>query len=83
MLVDHTGLAPSVQRARNIPEFDSALSVHTHERVYKPILVEKTIVVELGSMGSFIGQLDLTVTDEKINIVLSLPGLGSLDDITT
>lgn len=67
VLVDHTGLAPSVQLARNIPEFDIVLSGHTHERVYKPILVGKTIVVEPGSMGSFIGQLDLRLTNGKIN----------------
>src|SRR5690348_4734978 len=32
VLVDHTGLAPSVQIAHNIPEFDVVLSGHTHER---------------------------------------------------
>ncbi len=67
VLVDHTGLAPSVQLAHDIPEFDIVLSGHTHERVYKPILVGKTIVVEPGSMGSFIGELDVTLSGEKIS----------------
>lgn len=67
VLVDHTGLAPSVQLAHDIPEFDIVLSGHTHERVYKPIVVGKTLVVEPGSMGSFIGQLDLTVRDGAIS----------------
>ncbi len=67
VLVDHTGLAPSVQLAHDIPEFDVVLSGHTHERVYKPILVGKTIVVEPGSMGSFFGQLDLTLKDGAID----------------
>jgi len=57
VLLDHTGLAPSVQLAHDIPEFDIVLSGHTHERTYKPILVGKSIVVEPGSMGSFVGQL--------------------------
>lgn len=74
VLVDHTGLAPSVKLASDIPEFDVVLSGHTHERVYRPILVGKTIVVEPGSMGSFIGQLDLTleggaVTNYKFDLV--------------
>jgi len=34
VLVDHTGLALSVQLAHDIPEFDIVLSAHTHERVY-------------------------------------------------
>lgn len=67
VLVDHTGLAPSVQFAHDIPEFDIVLSGHTHERVYRPILVGKTIVVEPGSMGSFFGQLDVTLKDGKID----------------
>jgi sulfur-oxidizing protein SoxB len=66
VLVDHTGLAPSVQLAHDIPEFDIVLSGHTHERVYRPILVGKTIVVEPGSMGSFIGRLDVTLNDGTI-----------------
>lgn len=67
VLVDHTGLAPSVQLAHDIPEFDIVLSGHTHERVYRPILVGKTIVVEPGSMGSFIGRLDVTVDGGRIS----------------
>jgi 5'-nucleotidase len=67
VLVDHTGLAPSVQLAHDIPEFDIVLSGHTHERVYQPIRVGKTIVVEPGSMGSFIGRLDVTVNDGIIS----------------
>lgn len=67
VLVDHTGLAPSVQLAHDIPEIDVVLSGHTHERVYKPILVGKTIVVEPGSMGSFIGRLDVTLNGGKIS----------------
>jgi sulfur-oxidizing protein SoxB len=74
VLVDHTGLAPSVQIAHNIPEFDVVLSGHTHERVYRPIRVGRTIVVEPGSMGSFIGRLDLTlengaITDSEFDLV--------------
>jgi 2',3'-cyclic-nucleotide 2'-phosphodiesterase (5'-nucleotidase family) len=67
VLLDHTGLAPSVQLAQRIPEFDIVLSGHTHERVYKPILVGKTIVVEPGSLGSFIGELDVTLEAGKIS----------------
>ena len=66
VLVDHTGLAPSVQLAHDIPELDIVLSAHTHERVYEPILVGHTIVVEPGSLGSFLGKLDITLKDGKI-----------------
>ena len=59
--VDHTGLSISRAIAREIPEFDVILSGHTHERTEHPIMEGKVIVVEPGSMGSFLGRLDLTV----------------------
>ncbi|MBC7395836.1 MAG: 5'-nucleotidase C-terminal domain-containing protein [Bdellovibrionales bacterium] len=66
VLIDHTGLAPSVQIAHDIPEFDIILSGHSHERTYHEIKVGNTIVVEPGSMGSFIGKLDVTVEGGKV-----------------
>ena len=59
--VTHTGLTVSRQIAREIPEFDVILSGHTHERTPAPILEGKVIVVEPGSMGSFLGRLDITL----------------------
>lgn len=61
VLVDHTGLSISRALAREIPELDVVLSGHTHERTETPILEGRTLVVEPGSMGSFLGRLDLTV----------------------
>ena len=59
--VDHTGLTVSRQLAREIPEFDIILSGHTHERTTKPIMEGKVVIVEPGSMGSFLGRLDVTL----------------------
>ena len=59
--VTHTGLSVSRQIAREMPELDVVLSGHTHERTARPILEGKVIVVEPGSMGSFLGRLDVTV----------------------
>lgn len=59
--VTHTGLTVSRQIAREIPELDVILSGHTHERTPAPILEGKVIVVEPGSMGSFLGRLDITL----------------------
>ena len=59
--VTHTGLSVSRQIAREIPELDLILSGHTHERTERAIVEGKVIVVEPGSMGSFLGRLDVTV----------------------
>ncbi|HVX60789.1 MAG TPA: bifunctional metallophosphatase/5'-nucleotidase, partial [Pirellulales bacterium] len=62
--VTHTGLTTSRKLARDVPEFDVVLSGHTHERTQQAILEGKTIVAEPGSMGSFLGRLDLVLKPE-------------------
>ncbi len=59
--VTHTGLSISRELARQIPELDVVLSGHTHERTLEPILEGKVLVVEPGSMGSFLGRLEVAV----------------------
>lgn len=66
VLVDHNGLTPMVQVAKEIPEINVILSNHTHERVYQPLWVGNTLIVEPGSLGSFIGVVDLKVKDGKV-----------------
>ena len=62
--VTHTGLTVSRQIAREIPELDVILSGHTHERTSDSITEGKVIVVEPGSLGSFLGRLDLALDKE-------------------
>ncbi len=59
VMANHAGLTVSRQLARELPEFDVILSGHTHERTGKPIFEGKVLIVEPGSMGSFLGRLDL------------------------
>ncbi len=59
--VTHTGLTVSRQIAREVPQFDIILSGHTHERTYAPIHEGRVTIVEPGSMGSFVGRLEVTV----------------------
>jgi 2',3'-cyclic-nucleotide 2'-phosphodiesterase (5'-nucleotidase family) len=57
----HTGLSIARELARQTPEFDVVLSGHSHERTAVPILEGEVIVVEPGSLGSFLGRLDLLI----------------------
>ncbi len=57
--ITHTGLTTARKLAREIGEFDVILSGHTHERTPRPIVEGQTLVVEPGSMGSFLGRLNL------------------------
>lgn len=62
--VTHTGLTIARQMAREMPEFDVVLSGHSHERTSEAILEGHVLVVEPGSMGSFVGRLDLELRPE-------------------
>jgi 2',3'-cyclic-nucleotide 2'-phosphodiesterase (5'-nucleotidase family) len=62
--VTHTGITIARKFARDIPELDVVLSGHTHERTAEPILEGHVIVVEPGSLGSYLGRLDLTLRPE-------------------
>lgn len=64
--VTHTGLTVSRQLAREIPELDVILSGHTHERTPRTIQEGNTLIVEPGSLGSFLGRLHLQVRGGRV-----------------
>jgi 2',3'-cyclic-nucleotide 2'-phosphodiesterase (5'-nucleotidase family) len=63
--VSHTGLTVSRQIARENPELDVILSGHTHERTERVVREGRTLIIEPGSLGSFLGRLDLTLDAEN------------------
>ncbi len=68
IIVAHLGLSQQIHLA-NLPEcegVDYILGGDTHERVRKPIVCKYTKVVEPGAFGSFVGKLELTISNGKI-----------------
>lgn len=68
IILAHLGLSQQIALA-NMPEcagVDYIFGGDTHERVREPIRCQYAKVVEPGAFGSFVGRLDLTVTDGKI-----------------
>jgi S-sulfosulfanyl-L-cysteine sulfohydrolase len=63
VLVSHLGFPQELKLAREVDGIDVLLSGHTHNRVYRPALVNGTIVIQSGCHGSFLGRLDLEVED--------------------
>ena len=64
VIISHSGLTVSRQIARETPEIDVILSGHTHERTVEPIIEGKVLIVEPGSMSSFLGRLDITLGEK-------------------
>jgi len=68
-IVTHMGLAQQVGLANDsrVAGADFIIGADTHERVRVPIQGKYTKVVECGAFGSFLGKLDVTVKDGKID----------------
>lgn len=78
IVLSHLGLPQDLQLAQKVPDIDILLSGHTHNRMNEPIRVGKTLVIQSGCHGSFIGRLDLTLKDG--NIIDSHHQLIAVDD---
>lgn len=68
VMLAHLGLSQQIALA-NMPECEGInyiLGGDTHERVRKPIQCKYAKVVEPGAFGSFVGKLDLTISNGKV-----------------
>jgi 2',3'-cyclic-nucleotide 2'-phosphodiesterase (5'-nucleotidase family) len=66
VVVSHVGLPQDIQLAHKIGDIDVLFSGHTHDRLTHPVHVGKTLVMQSGFSGSFLGRLDLTVTQGRV-----------------
>jgi sulfur-oxidizing protein SoxB len=66
VLLSHMGLAQDLQLASEVQGIDVVLSGHTHDRLHDPIVVGKTILIQSGFSGSFLGRLDLEIEGKAI-----------------
>ena len=61
VVLSHLGFPQEIKLAREVAGIDVLLSAHTHNRLYRPALVNDTIVIQSGCHGSFLGRLDLEI----------------------
>jgi len=66
VVLSHLGYPQELQLAEDVDGIDVLLSGHTHNRVYEAVTVNGAIVIQSGCHGSFIGRLDLKVSDKGV-----------------
>ena len=66
VLISHLGFTQDLRLLSEVHGIDVCLSGHTHNRLYKPALTGKTIVIQSGCHGSFLGRLDLEIHNGQI-----------------
>lgn len=66
IVFSHLGYPQELKLAREVDGIDVLLSGHTHNRIYDPVRVNDTILMQSGCHGSFVGRLNLEVKGEEI-----------------
>jgi 2',3'-cyclic-nucleotide 2'-phosphodiesterase (5'-nucleotidase family) len=66
IVISHLGYPQELQLANDVDGIDILLSGHTHNRVYKPVIENDTIIFQSGCHGSFLGKLDLILKGGNI-----------------
>ncbi|HAQ21411.1 MAG TPA: bifunctional metallophosphatase/5'-nucleotidase [Prolixibacteraceae bacterium] len=66
VLISHLGFTQDMKLLSEVHGIDVCLSGHTHNRLYEPVIIGKTILIQSGCHGSFLGRLDLEIVDGNI-----------------
>ena len=57
--ITHSGVDEDRELAQEVPGIDVIVGGHCHTALYKPVLQGATIIVQAGSLGEYLGQLEL------------------------
>ena len=66
ILLPHCGFPQDVAPFEGCPGIEVCLSSHTHNRLYTPFVAGRTVVIQSGSHGSFMGRLTLTIEAGRV-----------------
>jgi len=59
LAISHSGVDEDRELAREVPGIDIIVGGHCHTALYKPVLQGTTVIVQAGSLGMYLGQLEL------------------------
>lgn len=66
VLISHMGLPQDLRLAEAVHGIDIVLSSHTHDRLTRPLVVGKTVIIQSGFSGSFLGRLTVEVANGHV-----------------
>jgi len=66
VVLSHLGFPHACRMAEMVDGIDVILSGHTHNRLYSPVMINDTFIIQSGYQGSFIGRLDLELRSGRI-----------------
>jgi 2',3'-cyclic-nucleotide 2'-phosphodiesterase (5'-nucleotidase family) len=66
IVLSHLGYPQELKLVKEVNGIDVLLSGHTHNRIYEAVVVNRSIIIQSGCHGSFIGRLDLLVKNGRV-----------------
>jgi 5'-nucleotidase/UDP-sugar diphosphatase len=70
IVLSHEGLEDDIKLAKSVPEIDVIVGGHSHTLLRHPMLFnqngDKTLIVQDGEFGRYLGRLDLKMRDKKV-----------------
>ena len=67
VLLSHMGPEQERVVVERVPGIDVVVGGHTHEILWQPIRVGNTLIVQAGSHGKLLGELDLVIRDGRVD----------------
>lgn len=67
VVLSHMGYEAERAIAQRVPGIDVIVGGHTHDIIWRPERVGSTLIVQAGSHGKFLGELDLEVRGGKVD----------------
>ncbi|HYM20053.1 MAG TPA: bifunctional UDP-sugar hydrolase/5'-nucleotidase [Candidatus Kapabacteria bacterium] len=80
MLLTHVGVEEDERLAKEYPEINVIVGGHSHTPLFSPRRIGRTVIVQAGSKGRYVGELDLDVDTDGDSLVSSN---GRLVEIVT
>ncbi len=68
--VTHSGVEEDIQLAKDVPELHLIVGGHSHTLIPEPMRVNKTLIVQAGSLLQYVGILEIAYDPEKGTIRL-------------
>jgi 5'-nucleotidase/UDP-sugar diphosphatase len=62
--ISHSGVGEDRELAQEVPGMDVIVGGHSHTVLFEPVLEGSTIIVQAGSLGMYLGQLELAYNSD-------------------
>lgn len=66
--ISHSGVEEDRELAKKVAGIDIIVGGHCHTALHEPVLEDTTIIVQAGSLGTYLGQLELAYNSNTDNV---------------